>query len=85
MTIKLNRKVVSVHYLEAHKGSKVLLHSLLTSVPVVGERRPLFQKNSDPYWRGVWVGPRANLDVLKNRKKSLVLTGILTLDPPPVC
>jgi len=48
MTVKLNRKV-SVHFLEAHKGSNVLFHSLLTSTPFGGVRRPLFQKKSDPY------------------------------------
>jgi hypothetical protein len=63
--------------MEAYEGVDVYIHIFLTSVLAVGEwsaSRPC-HFNPGTLWIGCWVGPRAGLDEMEERK-FLTLSGL---------
>jgi hypothetical protein len=68
--------------MKAYWGVEVWIHIFLTSALVGGEwsasRRGRFtpkERAPGTHWRGGWVGPRAGLDDVENRK-FLTLSGL---------
>ena len=80
-------KVVPVHVMKPYRGSRIQLHSFLTSALDGGGWSTLCPgqstsgKNLSIQWIGSWVDPRATLNDLKKRK-TLVPARIQMLDHP---